>query len=116
MSGPQTSFPLHLTPLERVRIARAIERLAAEPRVLRIRLFGSRARGRSRPDSDLDLAVDVAAPRHRDLEGWLAETAFDRDDEPAAPLLQVVPIFAGEPPGRLARALARESIELWTRS
>jgi predicted nucleotidyltransferase len=30
---------------------------ASDPRVLEVRLFGSRAKGTSRPDSDVDLAI-----------------------------------------------------------
>ncbi len=37
---------------------RLVELLAAEPRVRRIILFGSRARGDARPGSDVDLAVE----------------------------------------------------------
>jgi predicted nucleotidyltransferase len=114
MPGPTLRFPSHLTPLECARLARLIGRIAADPRVLRVRLFGSRARGRARADSDLDLAVDLAVRRGRELERWLAEASFDAELD--APPLQIVPIYAGEPPGRFDRALAREGIELWTRS
>lgn len=109
-------FPRHLTPLERARLERLIERLAADPRVVRVRLFGSRARGRSRPDSDIDVAVDLAVPRSRPTERWLLEAAADTGAVPGEPPLQVVPIFAGEPPTALDRVLAREGIELWTRN
>lgn len=114
MIEPAPRFPPHLTPLERRRLARLIGGIAADPRVVRVRLFGSRARGRSHADSDLDLAVDLAVPRERNLERWLVEASSDAD--PEAPPMQLVAIFAGEPPGRLQRTLAREGIELWTRS
>jgi predicted nucleotidyltransferase len=114
MTEASLRFPPHLTPLERARLARLIGCIAADPRVIRVRLFGSRARGRSHADSDLDLAVDLAVPRERDLERWLGEAASD--DEPEAPPLQLVAIFAGEPPGRLGRTLEREGIELWKRN
>jgi predicted nucleotidyltransferase len=116
MSDPHLRFPSHLTPFERARLGRLIARLSADPRVVRVRLFGSRARGRSRGNSDLDLAVDLAAPRQREIERWLAETSFDAEDEPSVPPLQLVALFADEPPGRLDGALAREGVELWTRS
>jgi predicted nucleotidyltransferase len=116
MSDSHLRFPPHLTPFERERLGRLIERLSADPRVVRVRLFGSRARGRSRADSDLDLAVDFAAPRRREIERWLAETSVDAGYEPNAPPVQLVAMFADEPPGRLDRALAREGLALWTRS
>ena len=46
---------LDLAPRYRQRL---VELLAAEPRVRRIILFGSRARGDARPGSDVDLAVE----------------------------------------------------------
>lgn len=116
MNPSGARFPPHLTPFERARLGRLIARLAADPRITRVRLFGSRARARARATSDLDLAVDLAVPRQREIEAWLAEASLDADGEPVAPPLQIVPLFAGEPPGRVARALAREGIELWTRS
>jgi hypothetical protein len=115
MPGNDPRFPTHLTPLERERLSRLISRLAADERVVRIRLFGSRARGRSHPGSDLDIAVDVASPRTREVEGWLAREAMDAD-ELSPPSLQVVGMFAGQPPSRLDHALAREGLLLWTRS
>jgi uncharacterized protein len=36
-----------------------IKRIAAEHGALNVRVFGSRARGDARPDSDVDLLVDV---------------------------------------------------------
>jgi predicted nucleotidyltransferase len=116
MSALQPHFPPHLTPLERERLGRLIERIAVDPRVVRVRLFGSRARGRSRADSDLDLAVDLAVPRERAIERWLVDASTDSAAAPEAPPLQIVAVFAGEPPSRLDRALVREGIELWTRS
>jgi predicted nucleotidyltransferase len=110
------AFPPHLTPFERARLARLVARLAADPRVTRVRLFGSRARARSRADSDLDLAVDLAVARRREIEAWLADTALGSDEDLAAPPVQIVALFAGEPTARVARALSREGIELWTRS
>ncbi|MEW5889818.1 MAG: nucleotidyltransferase domain-containing protein [Pseudomonadota bacterium] len=110
-------FPAHLTPLERGRLQRLLARLAAEPRLTRVVVFGSRARGRSRADSDLDMAVYFASPRNRDLERWLeAQAAASDDEDSSAPRLQVVPFFSDEPPSRLEAALKREGIVLWTRN
>lgn len=36
-----------------------IKRIAAEHGAVNVRVFGSRARGEARPDSDVDLLVDV---------------------------------------------------------
>lgn len=36
-----------------------IKRIAAEHGALNVRVFGSRARGDARPDSDVDLLVDI---------------------------------------------------------
>ncbi len=51
----------------------AIRRWAeATPRITEIRLFGSRAKGRARPDSDIDLAITVPSlDLHGALEGEL---------------------------------------------
>jgi predicted nucleotidyltransferase len=60
--------PSHLTDLERRLLAAFVARLAAEsPRISGIVLFGSRARARSTPESDIDLAVLVAGRRDRRL-------------------------------------------------
>ena len=44
---------------------------AAIPSVDRVSLYGSRARGTPRPDSDLDLAVYVRAPDGEHLSEWI---------------------------------------------
>jgi predicted nucleotidyltransferase len=54
---------------------------AVNPRVLQVRLFGSRFKGTSRPDSDIDLAVTISEDKHYtiatifvfDLDAWRAE-------------------------------------------
>ena len=43
--------------LEPVRLRDALGRLCADPTVQAVLAFGSRARGKAQPDSDLDLAV-----------------------------------------------------------
>jgi predicted nucleotidyltransferase len=43
--------------------------LEAEPEVINAVLFGSRARGSARPDSDVDVAVELAAGAARDALG-----------------------------------------------
>ena len=53
-----------------------VRRLVAELKPERIYLFGSRARGEGRPDSDYDLLVVVStsdlAPHRRDLQAFRA--------------------------------------------
>ena len=115
MDRTRTHFPPHLTPFERARSEGLLARLHAEPRLARVVVFGSRARGRSRPDSDLDLAVFSQSPRSRKLERWLDAQASAAGDLDAC-RLQLVPFFADEPPGRLDAMLQREGIVLWTRN
>lgn len=115
MDTTHAHFPPHLTPFERARIEGLLARLGAEPRLSRVVVFGSRARGRSRADSDLDLAVFFESPRSRELERWLDAQAASAEDADA-PRLQLVPFFAGEPPSRLDTALQREGIVLWTKN
>ncbi|MBI4987898.1 MAG: nucleotidyltransferase domain-containing protein [Rhodocyclales bacterium] len=116
MTMLHATFPPHLTPFERSRLEALLARLAAEPLLSRVVVFGSRARGRSRADSDLDLAVYFASPRSRHLERWLDAQATAGGDDFDAPRLQLVPFFAGEPPNRLDTALKREGIVLWTKN
>lgn len=116
MTTMHADFPPHLTPFERARLEGLLARLTTEPRLSRVIVFGSRARGRSRADSDLDLAVYFKSPRSRELERWLDAQAATPDDNTGSPRLQLVPFFADEPPSRLDNALKREGIVLWTKS
>jgi predicted nucleotidyltransferase len=61
--------------------------LGGDPRVAAVLLFGSRATGRARPDSDIDLAVLLAAPpgdpseiRRELLERLVGAVATERVD------------------------------------
>lgn len=116
MTVTHADFPPHLTPFERARLEGLLARLATEPRLSRVVVFGSRARGRSRADSDLDLAVYFQSPRSRELERWLDAQATTPEEIPDAPRLQLVPFFADEPPTRLDGAVKREGIVLWTKN
>lgn len=42
----------------------------SEPSIAEVWLFGSRARGEQRPDSDLDLAIVVSAPDEDEVTEW----------------------------------------------
>jgi predicted nucleotidyltransferase len=117
-SGRATSaLPAHLSEAERTALAALAARLAAlDPRIESLRLFGSRARGASGPDSDLDLAVCVRGRRDAALERRIvAEFA---DVEWSAPLegaLRLSPLvrFAGEPRALIEAAIEREGIPVW---
>lgn len=113
------AFPDHLTDLERPLLAALVARLsAASARVRAIVLFGSRARGRSTPESDLDVAVLVAGRRDPRLEDRIVAIAADeqwRAPFDGALRLSPLVVFSGEPAGAIRRTLDREGIALWTR-
>jgi len=113
------AFPEHLTDLERPLLTALAARLAAaSPRIRAIVLFGSRARGRSTPESDLDVAVLVAGRRDPKLEDRIVAIAADvqwRAPFDGALGLSPLVVFSGEPAGAIRRTLDREGITLWTR-
>jgi len=81
-------------------------------------LFGSRARGRSTPESDIDVAVLVAGRRDRTLEDRIVVIAVDeqwRSPFEGALRLSPLVVFEGEPATSLRRTLDREGIVLWNR-
>jgi predicted nucleotidyltransferase len=85
---------------------RWIRALAARHGILRIQVFGSRATGHNRPDSDVDLLVDLAPDR--DL---LDLIAFKQDVEEALGCTADVVTPGGLSP----RALAGRLQEGWRR-
>jgi len=48
-------------------LAAVKEWAATDPRIIEVRLFGSRARGTSRPDSDVDLAFTVISDSYETI-------------------------------------------------
>jgi uncharacterized protein len=62
------------------------ERALREQGVVHAALFGSRARGDNRPDSDIDIMIDIAPEAVRDiyayvgLKDYIAELFVDRVD------------------------------------
>lgn len=107
-----------LTPLENALLAEFSERVRslAGTRLGRIVVFGSRARGGSRADSDLDVAVFVAGNEDRTLRAGIYAAATQvgaalEGGEPA--LLQPSVIFAGSPRTRFVDIVEREG-RPWT--
>jgi predicted nucleotidyltransferase len=75
--GPGVEGPL------RDQLETALRMIAADPTVKAMVLFGSRARGTARPDSDLDLLVVEHTPH---LEGQAKVASWWRHFQPLKPL------------------------------
>ena len=72
-----------LTDVERRAIEEVARRLKAELPVTRVILFGSKARGDARPDSDVDLLVLTSDPVTRKLRREIRDRLYEsvlRDD------------------------------------
>ena len=67
----------------RVVLELALQSIAADPAVQALVIFGSRATGNARPDSDLDLLVVEHTPH---LEGEAKVASWRRHFEPLKPL------------------------------
>ncbi len=89
---------------------RLVGRLAAQPRVQRIWLFGSRARGDARDRSDIDLAIE--AP-HANRREWLDVCRLV--EEEAETLLPIDVIRVEEAPDRLREQVRAEGRVLFER-
>ena len=107
-----------LTPLENALVAEfsARVRVLAAARFERIAVFGSRIRGGSRADSDLDVAVFVTGREDRALRTAIYAAAAEaaaalEGAEPA--LLQPSVIFAGSARTRFVETVEREG-RPWT--
>lgn len=107
-----------LTPLENALLAEFSERVRAltGARLERIVIFGSRVRGGSRADSDLDVAVFVSGNEDRSLRSGIyaaaAEVSTALEGGDMAPLQPSV-IFAGSPRTRFVDIVEREG-RPWT--
>lgn len=107
-----------LSPAEEALLRDYVARLlaAAPPDVIAaVRVFGSRARGASGPDSDLDVAIELrdGADRRR-LHALAADLAFDAMEARDAHDLGLAPVVL--PPGPrtgLRDAVARDGIDVW---
>lgn len=107
-----------LTPLENALVAEFSVRVRAlaAARLERIAVFGSRVRGGSRADSDLDVAVFVSGREDRPLRMAIYTAAAEaaaalEGAEPA--LLQPSVIFAGSARTRFVDIVEREGLP-WT--
>ena len=91
----------------------AVDRLVAEfarhPEVVRVWLFGSRARGDHRARSDIDLAVEAPGASSR---AWLD---LCRLVEEAATLLRIDLVRVEDAPPALAQQIRREGRVLYER-
>lgn len=115
--GPAITSPGHLSGAERIALQALAVRLAVlDSRIESLRLFGSRARGDSGPDSDLDLAVRVRGRRDAMLERRIV-AAF-AEVEWGAPLegaMRLSPLvrFEAEPGAAIDAAIEREGFPVW---
>jgi len=111
-------MPHRLSPAEACLLNGFVARLlAAAPTgaVRAVRVFGSRARGASGPNSDLDVAVEVSAETDvRDLGAMVAEAQWRAESELDLIELALAPVvLAPGPPLGLRAAIARDGITWW---
>jgi predicted nucleotidyltransferase len=109
------------TPLERSIFKRLADEIrAADLPVTALRVFGSRARGRSRADSDLDIAVEVDCARDpalaRRIQALGERVSVQYEDSGHRLRVQTVPMFRGDAAGFLGRTIERELDTVWTRT
>ena len=106
-----------LSPFERDFLRKLVSQLSNIPKVRRILLFGSRARGLSNEHSDLDVAVvtDTMDPASR---AAVEEAKWEALPDDSFLYANVITIPAEQLAADTAfsRGLNEEGIELWTRS
>lgn len=86
-----------------------VEQLSALPKVQKVILFGSRARGDNFPRSDIDLAVETS---HADYREW---SAIEEIIEETPSLLEFDLIRLDKAPDYLKEEILREGITLYAR-
>ena len=111
-TGAAAAGLAELTPLENRLLAEFAARVRAltGTRLERIAVFGSRIRGGSRADSDLDVAVFLAGSENRALRAAIYATAAEAATMLGAEdlaLLQASVIFAGSARTRFVEAVER---------
>jgi predicted nucleotidyltransferase len=87
-----------------------VKKLAAQPRVRRIWLFGSRARGEARERSDIDIAIEAPGADRRE---WLEVCRLV--EEEADTLLPIDVIRLEEAPEHLCQRVREEGQVLFER-
>lgn len=115
------SSPHHLSPGELVLLRRFVDLLlarAAPGDVAAVRVFGSRARGLSHEESDLDVAVEAAQGVDSHALGRLAyQAGWDAAEALGLHGLRLsvitLPHAAGRARAGVYNAIDREGVELW---
>ena len=108
-----------LTPLEQRIVSLVARRAAQQPAAIGVWVFGSRARGDSDEDSDLDLAVEFSSVETAALRQWLehvrqkVEGAVLDDQWPG--LLDLVGLYPNDVDPRLTRQVRVEGELAWQR-
>jgi predicted nucleotidyltransferase len=107
-----------LTPLELRITALITQRVSAQPCAARLWVFGSRARGASAQDSDLDVAVEFDAAESSELRAWLEALRTEAE----APVVDQWPgfvnllgLYSNDPDPRLGRRVRAEGLLIWER-
>jgi predicted nucleotidyltransferase len=121
MCETYTSAVSTYTPMEMEIIRRlAAELVEAAIPMRALRIFGSRARGHSDEQSDLDIAVELGVPPDAVLSRRVMDMGRALSIPPVVNTLdlrvQIVPFFVGEDRSPLARAIAVEAETVWTRT
>jgi predicted nucleotidyltransferase len=107
-----------LTPLE-LRITSLIaSRASARPDAGRVWVFGSRARGASTQDSDLDVAIEFDASESAELRSWLEALRVEAEAPVADQwpgFVNLIGLYAHDLDPRLARRVRTEGLLIWER-
>ena len=114
VSWTSVTLPAHLSPLEQQALAAFADgvRAAFPGRVVGIELFGSRARGTGRDDSDLDVFVYLATANRAD-KNVIFDQAFDVSLEyglTLSPLVGSADNWQHDMP--IGRAIQRDRVQL----
>jgi hypothetical protein len=108
-----------LTPLEASIIDHIAREAGAQPAATAVWLFGSRARGASTEDSDLDVAVELSTAETPALRAWL-ERVRREAEAPVADqwpgFVNLVGLYAADVDSRLAQRIHSEGLALWQRT
>ena len=111
-----TSSPL--TPLERALAKQIAARAEAQPVAIGVWVFGSRARGASNEDSDLDIAIEFSSPETSELRDWLEQVRVEAEAPVADQwpgFVNLVGLFADDVDPRLRNRVYLEGLTVWVR-